>query len=78
MFIDTEVGEMDESFADIFAFDVILVCSKSSESFLEHVDSKWIIASYHNVDPQVILVVVYQVRIGNILGNKDILAISDI
>ena len=78
MFVDTEVGEMDESFANVFAFDIILVCSKSSESFLKHIDSKGIIASYHNVDPQVILVVVYQVRIGNILGNKDILAISDI
>lgn len=58
---------MNESFAHIFGLYIVLVCSKSSKTFLEHVDSERIIASYNNVDPQIIFEVVDEMRIGDIL-----------
>lgn len=46
MFIDTEIGQMDESFGDIFGLGRILVSSKSSQPFLEHVNSEGVIARH--------------------------------
>ena len=49
---------MNEPFSDILALDIVLVCGESSQTFLEHINAKGIIASYHNVDPQIVLEVV--------------------
>ena len=54
---------MDETLTDIFAFDIVLVCSKSCEPFLKLVYSQRVVASYHNVDSKVVLEIVDQMGI---------------
>ena len=49
---------MNEPFRNVFAFDVVLVCRESSQSFLEHVDAQRVIASYDNVDSKIVLEVI--------------------
>ena len=62
-FIDAEVSEMNEPFANIFGLDIILVCCESSKSLFEHIYSKWVIAGHYHIYSQVVLVVVYQMRV---------------
>jgi hypothetical protein len=38
VFINTKVSQMNKSFSDIFCLNIILVCSKSRETFFKHVD----------------------------------------
>ena len=57
-FIDREVSQVNKPFGDIFALDIVLVCCESSQAFLEHVNAKGVIASYHNVDSEIVLEVV--------------------
>lgn len=68
-FVDWKIGQMDETLTDIFAFDIVLVCSKSCEPFLKHVYSQRVVASYHNVDSKVVLEIVDQMGIWNVLRN---------
>ena len=77
-FVNTKIGEMDESFSNIFGFNIVLVCGKSSQTFLEHVDSERIIASYNNVDPQVIFEVVDEMRVSDVLRDQGIFSIPHI
>jgi hypothetical protein len=67
MLIDTKISEMNKSFGDISCLNIILICSKSSEPFLEHIDLQRVVACYHHVYTQVIFEVVYQVRVKYIL-----------
>ena len=69
---------MNEPFAHIFGLYIVLVCGKSSQTFLEHVDSERVIASYNNVDPQVIFEVVDEMRVGDVLRDQGIFSIPHI
>lgn len=69
LLVDTEISQMDESLADILGLGVVLVSCKSSQSLLEHVNPQGVVASYHNVDPKIVLEVVDQVWIGDVLGH---------
>ena len=68
-FIDTEVGEMDEPFSNIFGFYIVLVCSKSSQSLFEHINSQRVVASHYDIDSEVVFEVIDQMRVRNVLWN---------
>jgi hypothetical protein len=67
VFVHAEISEVDKSLTDILGLDVVLVGRKSSQPLLEHVYAQGIIASYQDVDPEIVLEVVYQMRVTNIL-----------
>ncbi len=69
MLIDAEIGEMNISFLEIFQFGSVLISSESSESFLEHVNFKRIVASHEHVDSEVVLIIVDEMRVINVLRN---------
>ena len=69
---------MDETFADIFGLGIVLVCGKSSQTFLKHVDPKRIIAGDYHIDPQIIFEVVYQMRVTDVLGNEIVFFVADL
>ena len=75
-FVDTEVGQMNEPFSHIFGLHIVLVSGKSSQTFLEHVYSERVIASYNNVDPQVVFEVVDEMRVGDVLWDQGIFSVS--
>lgn len=70
--VDAEVGEVDEALADVLGLDVVLVGGEAGESFLEHVDAQGIVAGDQDVDAEVVLEVVYQVRVADVLGHQDV------
>lgn len=72
MFIDTKISKMNESFAYIFSFNIILISCEPCQAFFKHIDPQGIIACYHNIDSQVIFKVIYQMRVEYVLGNKDV------
>lgn len=69
MLIDAEVGEVDEALADVLGLDVVFVGGEAGESLLEHVDPQRVIAGDEDVDAQVVLEVVDQVRVADVLGD---------
>ena len=73
--IDAEIGEVDESFADVLGLDVVLVGGEAGESLLEHVDAQRVVAGDQDVDTQVVLEVVYEVRVADVLRHQDVLLV---
>jgi hypothetical protein len=76
--IDAEVGQVNEPLADIFGLGVVLIGGESSESFLEHVDPQWIIAGDHDVDPEIVLEAIDEMRIEDVFGYEHIFLVSDL
>ena len=70
--IHAKISQMNKPFPHIFILHIILIGRKSSQPLLEHIDSQGIIASYNNVDPQIILEVVDQMRVVHVLRHQDI------
>lgn len=67
MFIDTEVGQVNEPFADVFVLAGVLVSGKPDQPIFEQIDSQRVIAGDDHIDPQVVLQIVDQVRIIDVL-----------
>lgn len=54
MFIDTKISQMNKSSFDIFMFAIVFVSRKPYETFLEEIDSKWIITRHYYIDSQIV------------------------
>jgi len=67
MFVDTEVGQMNISFANILGFNIVLICSESCQPILKHIYPQRIIAGHQDINSQIVLEVVNQMRITNVL-----------
>jgi hypothetical protein len=65
--IDTEVGKMHVSFFDILHFGIVLMGSKPGESFVEHVNSQRIVTGDKNINSQIILEPIDEMRVMNVL-----------
>lgn len=69
MLIDAEIGEVDEPFADILGLDVVLIGGEAGESLLKHVDLEGIVAGDEDVDAEIVLEVIDEVRVADVLGH---------
>lgn len=67
VFVHAKVGQMDESFACVFCFDVVLVGGESSKPFFEHINPQRIVASYNNVDSEIVLEVVDEMGVSDVI-----------
>jgi hypothetical protein len=77
MLIDTEIGKMHVSLFDILHFGIVLMGSKPGESFVEHVNSQRIVTGDKNINSQIILEPIDEMRVMNVLRDKCIFFIFD-
>lgn len=66
---------MDESFADTCSFGCIGVRGKSCQPFFKHVDSKRIITSDQDVNPEIVFETIDSMGVGNVLRDQHIFSI---
>lgn len=67
---------MDEFVIPVF--QVVFVGCKPHQSIFLHLDSQWIDTCHHNIDPEVILEFVDQVRVHDIVGHDYILFVFQV
>jgi hypothetical protein len=65
--IDTEIGKMHVSLFDILNFGIVLMSGKPGESFVEHVNSQRIVTGDKNINSQIILEPIDEMRVMNVL-----------
>lgn len=78
MFVDAKVGQVNEPFAYVFGLGVVLVGGKSSKSLFKHIYAQRVIASHHNVNPQIVLKIINQMRIAYILRHQVVLLVANL
>ena len=60
---------MDESFSNIFGFNIVLVCGKSSQSLFEHINSEGIVTCHYDINSEIVFEVVDEMRVCYIFRN---------
>lgn len=76
--VDAEVGQVHVAFLDVLGFGVVLVRGESGQALVQHVDPQGVVAGDQDVDPQVVLETVYQVRVVDVLGDEHVLLVLDL
>ncbi len=77
MLINTEIGKMHVSLFDVLYFGIVLMSCKSGQSLVEHINSQRIVTGDKNVNSQIVLESIDEMRVMNVLGDKCILFVLD-
>ena len=75
--INTEIGKMHVSLFDILDFGIVLMSCKSGQPFVEHINSQRIVTGDKNVNSQIVLEPIDEMRVMNVLRDKRILFVLD-
>jgi hypothetical protein len=77
-FIDGIICEMNKSFFQHFGIIGIFLCCESNQTLIKQENFQRFKAGYHNIDSEIILVAVDQMRIRNILADNIIFFVIDL
>ena len=69
LLVDRVVSQVNESFVYILLTVCILLCGKSSQTFLEEIHFKWIKSCHERINAQIVLETIDQVRVADVLGH---------
>ena len=67
--VDRVVCQVNESFVYILLAICILLCGKSSQTFLEEIHFKWIKSCHERINAQIVLETIDQVWVADVLGH---------
>ena len=69
LLVNRVVSQVNESFVYILLTVRILLCGKSSQTFLEEIHFKWIKSCHERINAQIVLETIDQVRVADVLGH---------